>query len=141
MLSREEIIAALEGWNRAWDAHDLDGVMNLFHDDIIFNNWTEGKAHGKEALRKAWAPWFQNNGGFRFIEEDLFIDEMQQKVLYQWSLEWPSSEAGFEGLPEKRRGVDVIYFKEGKIFRKTTFIKTAVEINGRRMQLSPLRGR
>ncbi len=141
MLSREEIIAALEEWNRAWDAHDLDGVMNLFHDDIIFNNWTEGKAHGKEALRKAWAPWFQNNGGFRFIEEDLFIDEMQQKVLYQWSLEWPSSEAGFEGLPEKRRGVDVIYFKEGKIFRKTTFIKTAVEINGRRMQLSPLRGR
>ena len=100
-----------------------------------------GQAHGKEALRKAWTPWFQNHGGFRFIEEDLFIDEMQQKVLYQWSLEWPSSEAGFEGLPEKRRGVDVIHFKEGKLFRKTTFIKTAVEINGRRMQLSPLRGR
>lgn len=141
MLSREEIIAALEGWNRAWDAHDRDGVMNLFHDDIIFDNWTGGQAHGKEALRKAWTPWFQNHGGFRFIAEDLFIDEMQQKVLYQWSLEWPSSEAGFEGLPEKRRGVDVIHFKEGKLFRKTTFIKTAVEINGRRMQLSPLRGR
>ena len=141
MLSREEIIAALEGWNRAWDAHDLDGVMSLFHDDIIFDNWTGGQARGKEALRKAWIPWFQNHGGFRFIEEDLFIDETQQKVLYQWSLEWPSSEAGFEGLPEKRRGVDVIHFKEGKIFRKTTFIKTAVEINGSRLQLSPLRGR
>jgi ketosteroid isomerase-like protein len=34
-LSREQIMTALEEWNQAWDNHDLDGVMNLFHEDIL----------------------------------------------------------------------------------------------------------
>ncbi len=78
MLSREEIRKAILKWNDAWNAHDLEGVMMLFHEDIIFENWTGGRAQGKEALRQAWEPWFQNHGNFRFHEEDLFIDEGQQ---------------------------------------------------------------
>ena len=74
-FSRQEIEDALRKWNLAWDRHDLDGVMQLFHDEIVFENWTGGKARGKEALRKAWAPWFANHGGFQFIEEETFIDE------------------------------------------------------------------
>ena len=35
-LSREEIITALKEWNHAWGNHDLEGVMKLYHDDIIF---------------------------------------------------------------------------------------------------------
>lgn len=49
-LSREEIITALKEWNRAWDNHDLDGVMKFYHDDIYFENWTGGHVKGKEAL-------------------------------------------------------------------------------------------
>ncbi len=60
-----------------------DGVMQLYHDDIYFENWTGGHVKGKEALRKAWTPWFTNHGGFRFIGEDTFIDEQEQKILYQ----------------------------------------------------------
>ena len=99
-LTREEIIKALTRWNTAWDNHDLDGVMELFHDEILFDNWTGGRAKGKENLRKAWAPWFSNHGGFRFTEEDTFIDEDEQKVLYRWQLDWPSFEKGYEGRPE-----------------------------------------
>ena len=36
--SREEIKDALKEWNLAWDNHDLDGVMQLFHDEILFEN-------------------------------------------------------------------------------------------------------
>ena len=61
-LSRKEIREALARWNRAWDDHDLDGVMALFHDEILFDNWTGGKASGKEGLRKAWTPWFGKHG-------------------------------------------------------------------------------
>jgi len=53
-LSKEEIIDALSKWNQAWDMYDLDGVMALFHKDIIFDNWTGGQAKGKENLHKAW---------------------------------------------------------------------------------------
>ncbi|MCF8130525.1 MAG: nuclear transport factor 2 family protein [Deltaproteobacteria bacterium] len=102
---------ALKQWNLAWDNHDLEGVMALFHEDVVFDNWTGEKVRGKRTLRKAWEPWFSNHGNFRFVEEETFIDEKEQKVLYRWLLEWPSFESGCEGKPEKRRGVDVIHYQ------------------------------
>jgi len=136
MLSREEMKAALKKWNKAWDDHDLNGVMQLFHEEIVFENWTGGKAKGKEALCQAWNPWFENHGGFRFVSEDLFVDEVEQKILYQWCLEWPSPEKGYEGKPEQRRGLDVIHFRDGKIYRKSTYSKTTLEIGGKRVKLA-----
>ncbi len=135
MLSREEIKKAFAQWSRAWDNHDLMGVMELFDEDIVFENWTGGTAKGKEALFQAWKPWFENHGSFRFIGEDLFIDEVEQKVLYQWRLEWPSVEKGYTGQPEQRRGIDVIHFRNGKIHRKFTYSKTTLEISGKRIRL------
>ena len=91
---------------------------------------------GKEALRKAWEPWFQNHGGFRFDEEDTFIDEAEQKVLFQWTLDWPSVEKEYRGKAERRRGVDVMHFRGGKIIRKNTYSKTTLEIEGKRVKLA-----
>ncbi len=135
LLSREEIEDTLQRWNAAWDNHDLEEIMQFFHDDILFENWTGGKALGKEALRKAWTPWFENHGGFRFMEEDTFIDEKEQKVLYRWLLEWPSFERGYEGKWEKRRGIDIMHFQDGKIIKKLTYSKTTIEIEGERLPL------
>jgi ketosteroid isomerase-like protein len=136
VLSRKEITKALAEWNVAWDNHDLDGVLELLHDEVLFDNWTGGKAEGKKNLRKAWTPWFTNHGGFRFTQEDLFVDEAEQKVLYRWRLDWPSLEAGYEGRPEVRRGVDVMHFRDGKIIQKLTYSKTTVEIDGERVRLT-----
>lgn len=135
MLSREELRNALLKWNEAWDRHDLDGVMELFHEEVLFENWTGAKAKGKEALRRGWEPWFKNHGGFRFAGEDVFVDETEQKVLYRWELHWPSLEQGYAGQSEKRRGLDVLHFRDGKIIWKGTYCKTTVEIGGQRVKL------
>lgn len=135
MLDREETIAALSRWNDAWNDHDLDRVMELLHDEVEFENWTGGRVAGKEALRKAWAPWFANHGGFRFTTEDLFVDEKAGKVLFRWALDWPSAEKGREGQPERRRGVDVMRFRDGRIVEKYTYSKTTLEIGGKRVKL------
>jgi ketosteroid isomerase-like protein len=137
-LSREQISCALKEWNRSWDNHDLEGVLELMHEDVLFENWTGGKATGKEALKKAWGPWFADHKGFRFIEEETFIDETEQRALFRWRLEWPSLEKGHEGRAEKRRGVDVIHFKDGKIIKKLTYSKTTIEIEGKRIPLRAL---
>lgn len=136
MLSRTDIYKALAKWNQAWNHHDLAAVMQLFHDDVLFENWTGATAQGKEKLLKSWTPWFENHNGFRFTEEDTFIDETQQKVLYRWQLEWRSVESGLEDKIEKRRGVDVLHFKDGKIIKKLTYSKTTIEIEGKRVPLS-----
>ena len=92
--------------------------MDLFHEEVGFEHRHGGRVQGKLNLFQSWASWFNNHGGFRFTTEDLFADEKVQKVLYRWQLEWPSLEKGFEGKPEKRRGVDVIQFRDGKIILK-----------------------
>ena len=136
LSSRSEIKSKLIKWNQAWDRHDLEGVMQLFHEDVLFENWTGAKIRGRDSLEKAWAPWFESHGGFRFTEEDTFIDEAEHKVLYRWQLDWPSMEKGFKGRPESRRGVDVLHFKDGKIIKKLTYSKTTLEIDGQRIPLS-----
>jgi len=135
ILTGEEIRKSLLDWYRAWDHHDLDVVMQLFHDDILFENWTGGRVEGKQALRRAWDSWFANHGNFKFIEEETFIDETSQKALYRWTLEWPSRERGFEGDREQRRGVDVLHFRNGKIIKKLTYSKTCLEIDHNRVSL------
>jgi len=140
-LSRKEIQALLKDWYRAWEKHDLDKVMSLFHEDIFFENWTGAYVKGREALRNAWTPWFINHGDFRFLESETFIDEKLQKALYRWILEWPSTEPGFEEKPEIRKGVDVIHFKDGKIITKLTYTKTTIEIDNKRLSLHFSQGR
>jgi ketosteroid isomerase-like protein len=135
-LTKEEIKKAMDQNSAAWDRQDLEGVLELYHDDIYFENWTGARVRGKEALRRAWTPWFQSGGRFVFRNEDLFIDEEAQKLTVTWELEWPSPEKGYEGKPERRRGLDVIHFQDGKIIKKLTFCKTTVEIDGRRVKLS-----
>ncbi len=76
-LTRQDIKKALKQWNLAWANHDLEGVMELFHEDVVFENWTGGKASGKEALKKAWQSWFAHHGDFQFTEEETFIDEKE----------------------------------------------------------------
>ncbi len=139
MLSKEEIEKILVKWYQSWNEHNLDDVMKLFHDEVIFENWTSRKIKGKKALRRAWEPWFRNHEEFRFVEKETFIDEVQQKALFRWLLEWPSKEKGFEGLFEKREGVDVLHFKNRKIIQKLTYSKTSVEIGCELIKLSVMK--
>lgn len=134
-LTKEQISKAMAEWDLAWNNHDLNGVMEVFHEDVFFEHWHGAIVRGKEALHQAWAPWFENHGGFRFTTEDLFVDEAEQKVLYRWQLDWPSLEKGYEGGAERRRGVDVVHFRDGKIIQKLTYSKTTVEIDGARVRL------
>ena len=139
MLSRNEIEKILVKWYQSWNEHNLDDVMRLFHDEVIFENWTGRKIKGKKALRRAWEPWFRNHEEFRFVEKETFIDEVQQKALFRWLLEWPSKEKGYEGLSEKREGVDVLHFKNRKIIQKLTYSKTSVEIDCELIKLSVMK--
>jgi len=129
-LPRTKIVLLFNEWLFAWNEHDLDGVMNLFHEDIVFVNWTGAKIVGKKLLRKAWTPWFINHGNFRFEVEGLFFDENEQKMVFMWRLEWPSRLTKYIGKHEIRRGVDVLHFKDGKLIQKSTYSKTTLQIEG-----------
>jgi ketosteroid isomerase-like protein len=127
MLSKNEIHKLIKDWLIAWDEYNLDKVMVIMHDEVIFENWTGTVVCGKNKLRKSWVPWFNNHGNFKFTEEDIFIDEQEQKVLFQWKLEWPFKGKEENGIREIRQGVDVIHILDGKIYLKKSYTKTSIE--------------
>ena len=128
-LLRNEIENNFKTWLKAWNNHDLEGVMKWMHDEIEFKNWNGTTINGKNELNDFWAPWFLHHGNFKFIPEDFFIDEHQQKMTFSWKLEWPSFERAYFGKKELRQGVDILHLKKGKIFKKNTYSKTFVHIN------------
>lgn len=127
-LSNNEAIRELREWLIAWNEHDLNKVMSFMHENIVFENFTGVVIVGKDNLQKAWTPWFINHGNFRFIEEDLFFDVDEQKMLLKWRLEWLSTEKLFKGKPEIRRGVDVMHFEDQKVIQKHSYSKTTIQI-------------
>lgn len=133
--SKPEIELLIKEWLNKWNEHNLEEVMNFIHKDIVFENWTGAKIQGKNLLKKAWTPWFRNHGNFKFTDEDIFFDEKDQKLVLMWELEWPSQPGHFTGKTEIRRGVDIVYFLEKKIFRKYSYTKTTVLIDGHPISL------
>jgi ketosteroid isomerase-like protein len=128
-LTKPDMVFRIKAWLQAWDDHDLDGVMEVMHEDVVFENWTGQVIKGKQALRRAWIPWFLKHGNFKFVAEDIFVDESEQKALFRWQLEWPSIEPAHVGKQEVRRGVDVLHFQNGQIFEKLTYSKTLILID------------
>ncbi|MCA9976826.1 MAG: nuclear transport factor 2 family protein [Anaerolineales bacterium] len=131
-MTRQQLIETLQIWMNAWNEHDLDEVMMLFHDEAIFENWDGKITRGKANIRRLWTPWFANHGDFHFALEDIVVDETAQKALLRWRCTWPSPEKTTRGEPEVRQGLDVLHFAEGLITHKLTYSKTVVLVNGRR---------
>jgi ketosteroid isomerase-like protein len=134
-LSKQQIHENIAVWLKAWDQHNLDGVMELMHEHVVFEHWTGETITGKQSLRRAWTPWFLQHGNFVFIVEDIFVDEQAQKALFRWRLEWPSLEPKYKNKAEIRRGVDVLHFQDGKIREKLTYSKNFLVIDGNRISL------
>lgn len=137
-LSRAEIETNFHIWLKAWNNHDLEGVLSFMHEDITFENWNGSIIRGKDNLRKIWTPWFLHHGNFKFILEDCFIDEQEQKMIFVWQLDWPSLERNYIGKKESRNGVDIMHLKEGKIFNKNTYSKTVLRIDNKKVPLYPV---
>jgi ketosteroid isomerase-like protein len=129
--------AVLERWLACWDRRDLEGVMALFAPEAVFESWSGVRIAGRERIREAWRGWFASEPGFRFEREDLLIDEEAGEAVFAWLYVGPPlGEAEGERI-ERRRGIDLIRFRDGLITEKTTYTKTVLERDGGRIFLRP----
>jgi ketosteroid isomerase-like protein len=132
-MTRDELAKIIDEWLAAWDRHDIEAVTDLFADDGVFETWTGLRIEGRDNIRKAWKEWFEA-GGFRFVSEEIVIDEKNQTVVFSWLYEGPAK--CFGGKTEKRRGIDLIRFSGGRISEKITYSKTSLEVEGRKVTLT-----
>lgn len=103
---------------------DVDGIMRFFTEDAVY-----GEVHGKvreglTAIRKSFEGLFSGNfGEVKFEPVDTFIDVQQDKVMSSWNLHLT-----LEGEEVVLEGLDLLYFKGDKIYRKLTFGKAKMPL-------------
>lgn len=107
--------SVLDAFNAAWNTHDLDAALTLVTDDCVFESTgpaPDGQRYqGKEAIRAAWNPIFDNPRSHFEVEEGFSAgDRFVQRWRYSWG----------EG---HLRGVDVITLAGGKVAAKLSYVK------------------
>ena len=67
-------------WVQAWNAHDVEAVLQHFHDDVVFTSpvaaqllpQTRGVVRGKPALRHYWTVALSRIPNLRFTVEAVY---------------------------------------------------------------------
>jgi len=107
-------------FTRAFNENDLDGVMEWFAEDSVYDQFDGAQAQGQSEIRRAFEPQFAGAfGSMKFIEEDLFVDADERKVMISWacSIETKQGTGNW-------RGLDLLHFDEHpRITRKATYAK------------------
>ena len=117
-LSTQETI---DRFNTVFNEHDVDGVMNMMTDDVIFENTSprpDGERYeGSKPVRAFWEEFFANSPHARFESEDMFV--AGDRATVRWIYTWIDS----NGNKGHIRGVDVFRVRDGKVAEKLSYVK------------------
>jgi ketosteroid isomerase-like protein len=112
----DSTIDVVERFNAAFNSHDVDAVMALMTDDVVFESTGPApdgvRVEGQPGVRKTWEKLFADNPDARFVTEDLFTGD--DRAVVRWRYEWGSGHV---------RGVDVMRVRDGKVAEKLSYVK------------------
>ena len=125
-MTNTDKIALLEKFAAAWNAHDVDALMDCMTDDCVFCSAAGatpqgGVFEGREAVRAAYAAVWQKFPDAEWNEPKHFVSG--DSGISQWLFTGSTPDG-----KEKCRvyGCDVFEFKNGKIKSKDTYRKQVV---------------
>jgi ketosteroid isomerase-like protein len=122
LVDHDEAIDMLRAITAAFDAHDLDAILEHFADDAVFEGprgtepWGT-RFVGKDAIREAFAARFAGIPDARYRDEGNFVDGDQGVS------EWTLSGTTASSEPLEVRGCDLWTIRDGKIVKKDSFWK------------------
>jgi ketosteroid isomerase-like protein len=124
MTTAQDTIAAtldvIDRFNEAFNKHDVDAVMALMTDDVIFDNTSpspDGELYqGQAAVRAFWERFFASSPNARFEAEDIFAGG--DRATVRWCYTWKTDSG--EGHV---RGADVFRVRDGKVAEKLSYVK------------------
>ena len=112
----------IQRFNEATNRHDVDAMMELMTDDVVFENTMpppDGERHeGHAAVRAIWDELFRANPSAAFETEELFA--AGDRCVVRWRYRWAPDQSG---KPGHVRGVDVFRVRGGKIAEKLAYVK------------------
>ncbi len=114
--------AFVRRFNSVWDAHDVDGIVEMFTDDVIFEasfgSQPYGeRAVGREAARRLAAAVFERI-------PDLHFEEIRHVVTPGFAVvESVTTGTPVGGAPYEVHLVDLLTIRDGKIAAKRSYRK------------------
>jgi uncharacterized protein (TIGR02246 family) len=114
--------AFVQRFNSVWDAHDIDGIAEMFTDDVVFeasfgSEPCGERAVGREAARKLAAAVFERI-------PDLHFEEIRHFVSPEFAVvEAVTTGTPVGGAPYEVHLVDLLTIRDGKIAAKRSYRK------------------
>jgi ketosteroid isomerase-like protein len=119
-----DIRSTLTGLCAAFNAHDLDRIMEFFAEDCVLEMprgdrpWGS-RFEGKRAVRQALAGRFEGLPDVHYGGEEHFVDEAAQTGMSKWRLTGTAR----DGTKKDVHGCDFYSFRDGKVIRKDAYWK------------------
>ena len=113
--------AALSEFSAAFGSGDVDAIMALMTDDVVFESTGPApdgeRVEGAEAVRAVWVQLFGETADAQFTEEESFA--AGDRGVLRWRFSWTEP----DGSPGHVRGVDVLRFRDGLVAEKLSYVK------------------
>lgn len=113
-------LETVDKFNAAFNFHDIDGIMALMTDDVVFENTRPApdgeRFEGQEKVRAFWVQMFERSPYAKFETEDIFAEK--DRCVVRWVYHWVK-----DGKPGHIRGVDIFRVRDGKISEKFSYVK------------------
>jgi steroid delta-isomerase-like uncharacterized protein len=123
-----ELEQAIERYNAAWNAHDLETIMAMHAPDMTFENHTAGEsAQGADEVRRHIGSIFETWPDIQFATRQLYVRD--GLVAQEWTatathrnvMRRGDLTAEPTGRKLEWRGVDLIPFENGLVKRKDVY--------------------
>jgi steroid delta-isomerase-like uncharacterized protein len=122
-----ELEGAIERYNEAWNAHDLDAIVSMHAPDMVFENHTAGESAQGDEVRRHIGAIFETWPDIRFTTRRLYVSdgvvtqEWAATATHQRTMRRGDLVAEPTGKRIEWRGVDVIPFENGLVMRKDVY--------------------
>jgi ketosteroid isomerase-like protein len=110
-----DLAAFIDRYDQAWNDQDVDTIMSMHTDDMVFENHTRGVRVEGEAVRQLLESTFADQPDMRFSGRRRYIGD--GFVVSEWTATATDS----EGRKVEWDGIDVFPFRDGLIARKDVY--------------------
>src|SRR5262249_30780056 len=114
----------VENWIGAWNSHDVNRVIPLFTDDVLYEDVTFGAVnHGSADLRKFASFFFEAVPDMKF--EVVKSSVQGEHGIIEWIFSGTDKGVYKTGKKFRVRGVSILDLAHGKIARNLDFYDSA----------------
>jgi ketosteroid isomerase-like protein len=116
MSQADETESVIARFNEAFNRHDVDAVMALMTDDVVFENTSpvpDGERFvGQADVRTFWERFFAESPNAHFEAEEIATGG--DRCTVRWRYDWGGGHI---------RGIDLFRVRDGKVAEKLSYVK------------------